>query len=142
MFDDSKVYLLQPQTLMARGPLWQRVELARELAAHHTPTAVRTLVRAARKGDVKAAMWILQHATATDEQGNEVRPVAPTVDLPKLQVAGGDTSNAPRILIGVALGNDFAQLASGQTAIPTLPAPAPESQPVSLPAIDAQIIKE
>jgi hypothetical protein len=129
-------------THMARGPLWKRVERAREIINHQAPGIARSLIRAAKKGDTKAAIWLLEHTATKDDHGVEVRPIAPSSDRAVISGAG-DGANAPRILIGVNLGADFAQLATsaapGRTALPPAESPTPLTQPVSPDAPPRQI---
>jgi hypothetical protein len=92
---------------------------------------MRVMIAAAEAGDIKAAKWLLEHTAHVAEDGSELRPIAQGID----SRGGASTTPAPdegpRILIGVALGSDFARLSpsSGQAS----PTPAIiESQPVSV----------
>jgi hypothetical protein len=51
---------------------------------------------AAEKGNHAPATWMLEHMSATDEQGKEIRPIAPGID--RQQIEAG--SKAPTINIG------------------------------------------
>lgn len=115
---------------------WRAVKAAQSYLAGESLAIVKSLVKAAKSGDTKAGMWLLEHTATADIDGKEIRPIAPTADLTKVPGVG-EGGNAPRILIGVSLGADFAQLNN----TPTRPAIAPSmSQSVSLPAVPANFL--
>lgn len=81
---------------------------------------MESMIRKALQGDSKAAAWLLAHTAVPDASGNELRPTATGIDRPSEQPSNAGDS-APRILIGVALGADFARLNTDQTGRPALP---------------------
>jgi hypothetical protein len=91
------------------------VERAREYLEGKAGIAAKCLVTAmkaqAARGDASAAQWLLQHIASTDATGKMIRPIAVGVDRP---VAFDPAASAPRIMIGVGLGADFAAVASRQ----------------------------
>lgn len=102
---------------------WRRVELARTTLERGARVAARSMVQAAKQGDTKAAKWLLEHVEVLDEQGNPIRPIAPGVDSGARNAQAPSAPEGPRIVIGVALGRDFAQLATDRPADrPALPA--------------------
>ncbi len=133
------VNTLTPTTkpvIRKRRERWRKVTAAQEYIAGQSLGIAKSLVRAARKGDAATGRWLLEHAAIVDPDGKERRPIASSIDRAQIAPQSGD-SNAPRILIGVSLGRDFAQLASTPT-----PQPLALSQPVSPEPIPAEIIKE
>lgn len=111
---------------------WRRVERAREHLDANANKIMRAMVAKAVAGDVKAGRWLLEHTAVEGPTGAELRPIASGVDKPEgnAQRSGDD---APRILIGVSLGGDFARLATSQ---PTR-LNANQSDP---PVLDAQVV--
>lgn len=97
---------------------------------------MRAMVKKAIDGDVKAGRWLLEHTETTDDTGASVRPIAGGVDQSRGN-APGPADTAPRIVIGVSLGRDFAQLATQPTPAQLAPA-SPVSHPVSL---DAELVE-
>ena len=59
--------------------------------------------------ELQAARWLLAHTAALDEQGREIRPIAPSVDRPQRADSESDQA-VPRVFIGVSLGRDFDRL--------------------------------
>lgn len=105
----------QRSTHSKRQYFTARLERAREALQKETRNAVKLVVRAAEKaaekGDAGPAQWILEHTAATDQDGNEIRPIAPSID--RKQLEAGDSQ--PRILIGVQIGGLKAQNALEST---------------------------
>lgn len=81
-------------------PISAGVIRAREALQKHADTAARLMVQAAKvqakRGGHTAAAWILEHTAAVDEQGKEIRPIAPGIDRQQLESG----SRAPTINIG------------------------------------------
>lgn len=113
---------------VGRNGRWRRVERARARLEGNANKIMQAMINKALAGDVKAGKWLLEHTAATDDQGNELRPLARGVDTPTGNVQPGDTG--PRIVIGVSLGSDFARLNTYPTDRPALQ-PAVVSLPVS-----------
>jgi len=88
---------------------WKRVERARTHIEGNATKIAKALVKRALEGDAKTAKWLLEHTAATDVEGNELRPIAVSVDSRSgNSLPPADT--APRIMIGFSLGSDFARL--------------------------------
>jgi hypothetical protein len=122
-----------------RRERWRRVQAAQDYIAGQSHAIAKSLVKAAVKGDAVTGRWLLEHTAITDPDGKERRPLSPTIDRAVVATQSGD-GNVPRILIGVNLGADFAQLASpGRTALPPAESPIPLPQPVSPGAPPRQI---
>lgn len=81
-------------------------------------SAARTVVDKAKAGDLKAARFLLEHVEATNEQGETIRPLAAGVDSRSETFRADPSADGPRILIGIGLGADFAQLDSRSTTRP------------------------
>jgi hypothetical protein len=92
---------------------WQKVERARDYLQRNADKIAKALVEKAVAGDAQTGRWLMAHIAAMDNEGRELRPVATGIDRPQIQTAAVD--NAPRILIGVSLGSDFARLNADQT---------------------------
>lgn len=94
----------QRSTPSKRQYFTARLERAREALQKETKNAVKLVVKAAEKaaekGDAGPAQWILEHTSATDQDGHEIRPIAPSIDRKQLEQA----DSQPRILIGVQIG--------------------------------------
>ena len=110
---------------------WRRVERAREHLDANANKIMRAMVAKAVAGDVKAGRWLLEHTAVEGPTGAELRPIASGVDKPEgnAQRSGDD---APRIMIGVSLGGDFARLATSPARLN-----ANQSGP---PPLDAQVV--
>jgi len=93
------------------------VEQARELIERESKNIAKSLIERAKGGDAQSARWLLAHTAVPDETGQDVRPIAAGIDKPQLVATTADS--APRIMIGVSLGRDFAQLATPQPGKPT-----------------------
>lgn len=118
---------------------FRRVQQARSVLERESKAVAKALIEKAKGGDRKAAQWVLEHVSAPDADGNEVRPIAAGIDKQGLPASDRDTG--PRVLIGVSLGGDFARLNAQQT--PTAPAlPPATSQSVSARALPGVIIGE
>jgi hypothetical protein len=104
----------QPTGNPRRHQRWKRVERARAYLESRSHEIVKALIDKAIAGDARSARWLLEHTAATDDQGKELRPIAPSIDKPAGQLEPIDT--APRVLIGINLGADFARLNANQTA--------------------------
>jgi hypothetical protein len=115
-----------PSTDLRRRQRWRRVEKAREFLDQSALKIMRAMVDKAIAGDSKAAAWLLAH-TAVEKDGKEVRPVAASIDRPAAAVDSPDT--APRILIGVNLGADFARLSAHQPSRGLLAAVTADDEP-------------
>jgi hypothetical protein len=125
-----------------RRERWRKVQAAQDYIAGQSLGIAKSLVKAARKGDAVTGRWLLEHTAIVDPDGKERRPLSSTID--RQVVAAQDSGgNVPRIMIGVNLGADFAQLATGaspgRTALPPAESPIPLSQPVSPDARPRQI---
>lgn len=96
-----------PSTDLRRHRRWRRVESARDYIEGQSGAIAKALVKRAKEGDAQTGRWLLAHTAVLDEQGKELRPIAPAVDHPASDAA---PINNSRIVIGVALGADFAQL--------------------------------
>lgn len=108
-----------------RRSRWRKVERARAMLDKRANDLMESMINAALKGDTSAARWLLEHTATTGSDGAELRPIAPGVDRAVTSLPQADT--APRILIGVSLGSDFARLNSNQANPPLPPANLPQS---------------
>ncbi len=102
-------------------PVYARVTRAREALAAKAEAAVELMHHAATiaadKGNHAPTAWMLEHMSATDPKGNEVRPIASGIDRQALQ----DGPRGPTINIGWVT-------AAPQPALPTVTVKAlPES---------------
>lgn len=118
-----------PTAIPKRRNHWRRVEQARQRIEKNAHRIAQSLVDRAIAGDAKTGKWLLEHTAAMDSEGNELRPVAVSMD--RLAAASqAPQDSTPRIMIGVSLGADFARVNAQQTDRPALPA-ALVSLPVS-----------
>lgn len=78
-------------------PAFFRVQQARERLQQASTLAVKELKTAmkvaAKKGNHAPAAWILEHSAAIDDQGKEVRPIAPSIDRQQIERGNGVSVN-------------------------------------------------
>lgn len=130
-----------PSTNLKRRSRWRRVEAARNYINGQSKNIAKALVKQAIDGDANAAQWLLSHTVATDDNGAEVRPIAPSADRPQVMAGNGGGSNGPRIMIGVSLGSDYDRLNAPTITAHALP-PHATPQVVSIPEIPSHILND
>lgn len=110
---------------------WRRVEQARSIMERGAKAAAKTVVDKAKAGDLKAARFVLEHVAVPDETGAELRPIAQGVDSRGGNALAPAAPEAPRIMIAVGLGSDFARLANtSPERLNSAPADRPALAPV------------
>lgn len=85
-------------------PSFERVERAREALQKHAETAAKLVVDAAKvaakKGNHAPAAWVLEHVSAVNAEGKEIRPIASGIDRQQIEKGGG---------IQILLGSAYSQ---------------------------------
>lgn len=107
---------MQEQTLVKAEPKkqhrWSAVAEAKaefeRKARRYVRLHMEGAKKAAEKGDTRPVEWALEHIVALDDQGNEVRPIAPSVDRRQVETTH---DSGPRVMIGFSLGAGFGQAA-------------------------------
>ena len=93
-----------------------RVDLARkkmaERAEQYVDLHLKATRNAAERGNADPAQWALSHIAVLNEQGQEIRPIAGSVD----RQAPEASSTGTKIFIGLGLGADFDRLLLAQRA--------------------------
>ena len=83
-----------------------------ERAEQYVDLHFKAAARAAEKGIADPAQWALSHIAVLDEQGQEIRPIASSID----RQAAETSSSGTKIFIGLGLGADFDRLLLAQRA--------------------------